>query len=220
MKISWIAAHRGIGDQSFRKKELVDWIKNIRTVMTRNLGILYKIYVIEQADTKEWNRGVLYNAGFQIAATNDRTSLFINCNTDYQIPEEPLPDEFFYQSNGFLDLHGYEGGLGSFCAFYADAYEKCNGFPSNFWGWGGEDYAIKRRIYFAGIAIHRPDHLYNKWLKEKRDHPRDDSKNRSNIELADSMTKETMWESGINKLAYEIESAKDYGDVIWVRVLC
>ena len=217
MKSSWLAAHQAIGDQLFRKKEVSEWIKNIRLVMKNNPGVLYRIYIIEQADIKEWNRGVLYNAGFQVAATDDHNSLFINCNTDYHIPEEPLPDEFFYHKDGFLDLHGYDGGLGSFCAFYADAYEKCNGFPSNFWGWGGEDYAIKRRIDFAGLTIHR---LYGKWIKENRDHPRDDSKNRANIELADAMTKDSMWESGINKLVYRIESIKNYDDVIWVRVLC
>lgn len=220
MKIAWLAAHRAIGEQAFRKKELAEWIKNIRLVMKQNLGVLYKIYVIEQADTREWNRGLLYNAGFQIASVDDRTFLFINCNTDYTIPEKALPDEVFSHTEGFLDLHGYEGGLGSFCAFYADAYEKCNGFPSHFWGWGGEDYAIKRRIDFAGLSIHRPINLYGKWLKEKRDHPRDDSKNRQNIELADRETKETMWESGINKLAHEIESINKYDDVIWARIKC
>lgn len=220
MKIAWLAAHRAIKEQSFRKKELAEWIGNIRLVMKQNLGVLYRIYVIEQADEKLWNRGILYNAGFQVAATDDRSFLFINCNTDYTIPEEPLPDEFFNHTEGFLDLHGYDGGLGSFCAFYADAFEKCNGFPNDFWGWGGEDYAIKRRIDFAGIPIHRPSNLYAKWIKEKRDHPRDDSRNRENTELADRMTKETMWDSGVNKLVYEIEPVKRYDDVSWIRVQC
>lgn len=220
MKIAWIAAHRAMGDQSFRKRELCDWIKNIRFVMRQNLGILYKIYIIEQADEKPWNRGLLYNAGFQIAATDDRTFLFINCNTDYTIPEEPLPSEFFTHKEGFLDLHGYDGGLGSFCAFYSKAFEECNGFPSHFWGWGGEDYAIKKRIECVGSAIIRPSGLYGKWLKENRNHPRDDSKNRENIELAEKETKETMWESGINKMTYEIESINKYDDVIWARIKC
>ena len=220
MKIAWLTAHRAIGEQAFRKKELAGWIENIRLVMKKNLGILYKIYVIEQADTKEWNRGALYNAGFQTAATDDHSYLFINCNTDYRIPEESLPDEFFYHNDGFLDLHGYDGGLGSFCAFYADAYEKCNGFPNDFWGWGGEDTAIKKRIEFAGISIHRPQNLYQKWLKENREHPRDFSKNGENIGKAERTTAENMWESGINKLVYEIESVKRYDDVIWVKVQC
>ena len=220
MKIAWLAAHRAIGEQAFRKKELAGWIENIRLVMRKNLGIPYKIYVIEQADEKEWNRGLLYNAGFQVAGTDDRTYLFINCNTDYKIPEEPLPDEFFYHKDGFLDLQGYDGGLGSLCAFYFEAYDKCNGFPNNFWGWGGEDIAIKRRIEFSGISINRPERLYAKWVKEDRDHPRDMTKNGVNIVQAMTETKETMWESGVNKLTHEIESIKRYDDVIWVRVLC
>jgi len=219
MKIAWTAAHRAIGDQSFRKKELSQWIENIRLVMKKNLGVIYKIYVIEQADEKEWNRGLLYNAGFQVAATDDKKFLFIQCNTDYEIPIEPLPDEFFHHNKGFLELHGYDGGIGSLCAFYADAYEKCNGFPSHYKVWGGEDICLKRRAEFAGVPSNRPEHLYQKWVKEKRDHPRDMSMNGYNIVQAGLETKETMWESGINKLAYEIESIKRYDDVVWVRVL-
>ena len=220
MKIAWLAAHRAIGEQSFRKKELCDWIKNIKNVMKQNSGIIYRIYIIEQSDEKDWNRGILYNAGYYVAATDDRSFLFINCNTDYTIPEEPLPDEFYMHKDGFLDLHGYEGGLGSACAFYMDAFEKCNGFPSNFWGWGGEDYAIKKRIDFSGLQIHRPSNLYKKWIKEKQDHPRDDSKNGRNTELANQMTNETMWESGLNNLAYEIESIRRYDEIVWIRVKC
>ena len=220
MKIAWLAAHRAIGEQAFRKKELSAWIKNVRLVMKQNLGVLYRIYVVEQADTKEWNRGLLYNAGFQIAATDDRTFLFINCNTDYTIPEETLPDEFFYHNKGFLDLHGYDGGLGSFCAFYADAFEGCNGFPSDFWGWGGEDIAISKRIGLANIPISKPENLYGKWIRENREHPRDMSKNGDNIGKAEKTTAENMWESGINKLAYEIESIKRYDDIVWARIKC
>ena len=40
MKIAWLAAHRAIGEQAFRKKELVGWIENVRLVMKKNLGIL------------------------------------------------------------------------------------------------------------------------------------------------------------------------------------
>lgn len=220
MKIAWIAAHRAIGDQSFRKKELCEWIKNIKNVIKENAGIIHRIYIIEQADKKEWNRGILYNAGYQVAATDDRNFLFVNCNTDYTIPEEPLPNEFYEHKEGFLDLHGYDGGLGSFCAFYLDAFEGCNGFPNNFWGWGGEDYAIKKRIELVKLPIHRPSNLYGKWIKEKRDHPRDFSKNDHNTELANQTTKDTMWESGLNNTAHEIKSIHRYDEIVWVRVQC
>lgn len=219
MKIAWLTVHRAMGEQLFRRKEIAGWIENIRAVMKANAGILYHIYVAEQADDKGWNRGLLYNAAFQIASVDDRNVLFIHANTDYRLPVAPLPDEFFYHGEGFLELHGFPGGLGSCCAFYAKAYETCNGFPSELRGWGGEDHAIKKRIELAGLPIRRPEHLYNRWLAEDTAHPRDEAHNAANIEKGCAVTAETMWDSGLSRMAYEIHSQHRYGDVTWARIL-
>jgi hypothetical protein len=219
MKIAWLTVHRAAKEQLFRRKELAGWIENIRAVMRVNPGILYRIYVAEQVDEKGWNRGLLYNAAFQTAAVDDRSVLFIHCNTDYRLPLESLPDELFYHEEGFLELHGYPEGLGSFCAFYASAFEQCNGFPSDLRGWGGEDVSIKKRIDLTGLLIHRPDNLYNKWLKENSDHPRDQSANQDNIAKGTAITAETLWDNGLSRMAYKVESVKEYGDTVWARIL-
>lgn len=219
MKIAWLTVHRAAGDQLFRRKEIAGWIANIRAVMRANPGCLYRIYVAEQADDKGWNRGLLYNACHQQAALDDRNALFVHCNTDYRIPEEPLPDEFFYHGEGFLELHGYPEGLASCCAFYAAAYEKCNGFPSDLRGWGGEDVAIRKRMEITKIPTKRPDHLYNKWLKEISDHPRDMQHNPANLEKGCAVTAETLGDNGLGRLAYEVESVRTDGDVVWARIL-
>lgn len=219
MKIAWLTVHRAMGEQLFRRKELAGWIENIRALMRANPGVLYHIYVAEQADEKGWNRGLLYNAAFQIASVDDRSVLFVHCNTDYRLPVDPLPDEMFYHGPGFLELHGFPGGLGSFCAFYAPAYEACNGFPSDLRGWGGEDHAIRKRIELAGLPMRRPEHLYNRWLKEDAGHARDETHNSANIEKGCAVTAETMWENGLSRMAHEVHSINRYGDVTWARIL-
>lgn len=219
MKIFWLTVHRAQGDQLFRRKEISGWIENIRAAMKANPGILYRIYVAEQADDKGWNRGLLYNAAYQLAAADDKSALFVHANTDYRIPAEPLPDEMFYHGEGFLELHGYPGGLGSFCAFYSSAYEKCNGFPNDLRGWGGEDVAILRRVELAGLPVCRPKNLYNRWLLENRDHPRDMSANENNTAKGTDVNHQTMWDNGLSRMAYEIKSVTHYGDTVWAQIL-
>ena len=46
-----------------------------------------------------------------------------------------------YHSNYHL-LPGYFGGITSFSA---SQFRQINGFPNNFWGWGGEDDELYKR---------------------------------------------------------------------------
>lgn len=46
--------------------------------------------------------------------------------------------------------------IGGAVAFSADDFRKINGFPNTFWGWGGEDDEMYKRIQEVGPR----DHIY------------------------------------------------------------
>ena len=53
-----------------------------------------------------------------------------------------------------LYLLGYFGGITSFSA---SQFRQINGFPNNFWGWGGEDdelYKRTKKVEMEYILIH------------------------------------------------------------------
>ena len=54
-----------------------------------------------------------------------------------------------YNSHSLL-LLGYFGGITSFSA---GQFKQINGFPNNFWGWGGEDDELYKRTKKVGIEI-------------------------------------------------------------------
>ena len=126
--------------------KLVDYMKSYLS------GYDYKIYVIEQSDDRrKFNRGQLLNIGFEIAIneginnfifhdvdllpSNELKEYYINTPTDKPIHIAAVWDR--YNSNP-----SYFGGI---VAFNERMFQKINGFPNNFWGWGGEDDELLKR---------------------------------------------------------------------------
>jgi hypothetical protein len=48
--------------------------------------------------------------------------------------------------------------FGGVVGFSPRAFERVDGFPGTFWGWGGEDDALLRRVRAARLRVHRPCH--------------------------------------------------------------
>ena len=125
---------------------LVEWMKVYLA------GYDYKIFVIEQSDDgRKFNRGQLLNVGFVLAKSEGYTN-FIFHDVDL-IPIAGLKE--YYITNpqdkpvhiaAVWDRYGtnpnYFGGI---VAFNSEMFERINGFPNNFWGWGGEDDELLKR---------------------------------------------------------------------------
>ena len=45
--------------------------------------------------------------------------------------------------------------FGGVTAFTPRAFEQINGFPNRFWGWGGEDDALHKRVRKHRLCVHR-----------------------------------------------------------------
>lgn len=122
-------------------------------------GHKYHIIVIEQSDdNRKFNRGMLLNIGFEYAYTSDfGFTNYVFHDVDL-LPSDELK-EYYIETPSKSPVHiaavwdrynsnpHYFGGI---VAFRGSVFEKVNGYPNNFWGWGGEDdelYARVRKFY-------------------------------------------------------------------------
>ena len=148
-KIGIIVPFRDLEPNKPRTKQLNKLVDYMKTYL---LGYDYKIYVIEQTDDKrKFNRGQLLNIGFEIALS-EGVDNFIFHDVDLL----PSPELKEYYTNiptnkpvhiaSVWDRYGsnpsYFGGI---VAFNGKMFQKINGFPNNFWGWGGEDDELLKR---------------------------------------------------------------------------
>lgn len=220
MNLIFIIPYRSISNQIFRKQELDFLIDNIKQVMEINNTFSYKINIIEQNNEDLFNRAALLNIGFIEANKNETNSCFIHCNTDYTMPLSNLPYIFNEIPKGFIDVHGFpDATLGGFVLFDAQSFIDCNGFPNNIYGWGGEDWAIWKRIFLLNINIVRPKDLYNKWIIEKKTHFRDCRHERQNRILCCKINNiSEIFNNGLNTCVYTINETIKINNISWYKV--
>ena len=114
----------------------------------------YKIYIIEQdKDGSPFNIGKLKNIGFEIASKEDKYDHIIFSDIDI-IPDYDLMNYLFLKPKDEpislayrgTRYEGYGAFLGTLISFSTKTFKKINGYPNNFWGWGGEDIALAIRM--------------------------------------------------------------------------
>lgn len=125
------------------------------------------ILIVEQSsDHRKFNRGALLNAGFLYLKKNfPEVNIVVMHDVDI-IMNESMIDTYYgeYKEQDIEIVHlgnsvntdMYETQLGRVIRFSTNAYEGINGFPNNFYGWGGEDDALLYRIYMKGLTVYRP----------------------------------------------------------------
>jgi N-terminal region of glycosyl transferase group 7/N-terminal domain of galactosyltransferase len=105
----------------------------------------YHIFIIEQAtDGYKFNRGKLLNVGFRIASERGFNAF---CFHDVDlIPKDGLKE--YYSMPPFdrpihiaatWTRYSYSHYIGGVLTLSSAHFQACNGYPNNFWGWGGED---------------------------------------------------------------------------------
>jgi len=130
-----------------------------------------RIIVIEQSrDGFKFNRGQALNVGHALAKATDSTTTTTTtalyaCHDCDMAPESNAGLHYFCD-----DVHGdgfvrvlraagcrYDGDacFGGVTIYDDEAFERTNGYPNGFWGWGGEDNAAYDRAMRAGVAVAR-----------------------------------------------------------------
>jgi hypothetical protein len=118
----------------------------------------WTVLVVEQSDDgKKFNRGALLNIGYDLVETD-----YVIFHDVDLIPKKTLIP--YYEAFPTSPIHigkaitKYDSPsfLGAVVSVSKKDYKAINGFPNNFWGWGGEDDAFRIRLQRAGIKVFQP----------------------------------------------------------------
>ena len=133
----------------------------------------FHIFIIEQSqDGNAFNIGKLKNIGYEIAndkANSKKFDHFIFTDIDMIPDYDLLP--YYVKTPKFpisLASHGtrYENlnkkihkpFVGGVMSFSKKIFEDINGYPNNFWGWGGEDDSLLIRLHsIKNVCIYYPE---------------------------------------------------------------
>jgi hypothetical protein len=123
----------------------------------------WRVLVIEQSqDERKFNRGALLNIGARIAQRM-KIDHIIYHDVDL-IPLAPLvpyytafPEHPIHVGAVYKDKYYGDGFIGQALSISLKDIKKINGYPNMFWGWGGEDDAMRNRMKKHGMKVLRPD---------------------------------------------------------------
>ena len=126
--------------------------------------IHYRIYIVHQADNKKFNRASLLNVGFKESLKDFLWTCFIFHDVDhlpenienlYTCPDQPRLMAVAVDKWNYTTL--YQAYFGGVVAIRREQFEAINGVSNQFWGWGGEDDDMRRRIVRTGLNITKAD---------------------------------------------------------------
>ncbi|XP_054113086.1 beta-1,4-galactosyltransferase 1 isoform X1 [Callithrix jacchus] len=221
-----------------RQEHLKYWLYYLHPVLQRQ-QLNYGIYVINQKERNAdltaaataaattaattslagdtmFNRAKLLNVGFREALKDYDYTCFVFSDVDlipmddhnaYRCFSQPRHISVAMDKFGFsLPYVQYFGGVS---ALSKQQFLTINGFPNNYWGWGGEDDDIFNRLVFKGMSISRPNAVVGRCRMIR--HSRD-KKNEPNPQRFDRIahTKETMLSDGLNSLTYQVLDVQRY----------
>ncbi|XP_068944373.1 beta-1,4-galactosyltransferase 3-like [Petaurus breviceps papuanus] len=194
-----------------RRKHLYQLLYHLHPFLQRQ-QIHYTIYVVHQMDNYTFNRGKLLNVGFKEAMKENNWQCIYFHDVDL-IPED---DRNIYDCNTFpthvsvamdkfqykLPYQTYFGGV---VALKPIHYLKINGFPNNYWGWGGEDDDVASRIFLNKMLISRPPAVFGRYHMLKHGFDRGNEANPKRFRLL-SKTHLTWRHNGMSTLSYHLLS--------------
>ncbi|XP_077116277.1 beta-1,4-galactosyltransferase 3-like [Ranitomeya variabilis] len=172
----------------------------------------YGIYIIHQAGNYTFNRAKLLNVGFKEAMRDEDWDCMFFHDVDL-IPEDDRNlytcDRFPKHASIAMDKFGYKlpykTYFGGVSALTPEQYMKMNGFPNNYWGWGGEDDDIAVRVALSGMLISRPSIRHGRYRMIKHGHDKGNEQNPKRFNLL-AKTRRTWKQDGMNSLQYTLIS--------------
>eukprot|EP01041_Mallomonas_annulata_P006369 gene6369-12876_t len=151
IKIAVIVPFRDIHVEQKRSLHLTSFIPALTRFLSKSTES-FRIYIIEQSnDNRKFNRGKLLNIGFDLAC-KDHAQIFIFHDVDL-IPSDELlkhyttiPSQPVHIARVWSRYSGNPDYFGGVVSFSKEQFRLINGFPNNFWGWGGEDDEMMKRV--------------------------------------------------------------------------
>jgi len=130
-----------------------------RDKLDRRIGVT--IHIVEQSGHAPFNRGMVKNAGYQLV--KDSADYVCFHDVDYL----PIWADYGWSAQpARLIWHGlalqedWQRFFGGVVLFDNAAFERVNGYPNAYWGWGPEDLELGFRCDLAGHGFERRDGTY------------------------------------------------------------
>ncbi|XP_060078599.1 beta-1,4-N-acetylgalactosaminyltransferase bre-4-like [Ylistrum balloti] len=190
-----------------RKLHLLVLMNNLHAVLQRQ-QLDYGIYVVEVAPMSDFNRALSLNIGFTEASRDYDYQCFIFHDVDlipendhniYSCPSGPrhmsvAVDKLKYKLP-------YQTIFGGVAAMKKKDFVNVNGFSNKFFGWGGEDDDMYKRLKNTHLNItrYKPDIARYRMLSHKKDL----STNKDRFYLL-RHTNDTWRTDGLNSLTYKL----------------
>lgn len=218
--------YRTCEPQTFRRNELINLLDNLKTHFTNN-NITYKVVICEQLGFYFFNRGKLLNIAFiESEKLFHFPKKYLHMNSDYYFDlNKKIPNEIFDFDKGFLELFNVllkettnNLVLGSSCLFDDESYTTINGYPNDLEGWGGDDWAILKRVKEKNVKIHGMLNESYIFEIEQPEYNKVSFNNTKNIDLSKRDDTDT---NGVNSCNYDIDSFGEFhdGDIVHHFVL-
>lgn len=172
------------------------------------------VLIVEQSDDgKKFNRGALLNVGSYIAKHNhhkyviyhDVDLLPLAKIAPYYTAFPGLP---IHIGKAWTQKYDYPKFLGGVLSISIKDIEKTNGFPNNFWGWGGEDDALRNRLEKKKIRVLQPT-MRGEGFRELTHLDTKTKTEWKNMTKWEDL-KEDTGRSGFRNVSFEIKDAHEY----------
>ena len=120
--------------------------------------IPFSMHIVEQNGNAPFNRGKLFNCGY--ALTRDRADYVCFHDIDYlplwaDYSWSPKPTRVIW--HGLHLTEDWDHFIGGVSLFDKQVFERLNGYPNAYWGWGYEDAELSIRCKIAGFELERRD---------------------------------------------------------------
>jgi hypothetical protein len=165
LKIAIIVPYRDLHPAQKRAEHLKQFIAYMGPFMKKAISqfsskSIFHIFIVEQSPEHKFNRGALLNLGF-IEASKQGYNVFIFHDVDLLPGDSIAP---YYVKNPEIPIHiarcwdRYKGEeyLGGIISISGKNFTDLNGYPNNYWGWGGEDDELRRRVNDINLQIENP----------------------------------------------------------------
>lgn len=143
------------------------------------------VYIIDQNNNEKFNRGLLLNIGFTISKLKSYDRYIFHDVDTY--PDLKMFETYFkfidynihFTSPKLANIkYNFDDFFGGVESFTESDFEKINGFPNTFFGWGGEDDSLYNRSVANGLTIYRTTDANGGYELPKHDGPTQDEKNK------------------------------------------
>ena len=115
----------------------------------------FPVVVVEQTDNELFNRGALLNIGYNYAQERGATRIILHdCDlvpddTLLTMYREPWPRPIVHFGARF---RRYNNSRKYFGGVHGVQVGHFPGYPNHFWGWGGEDDALRQRVQLNDVT--------------------------------------------------------------------